>query len=207
MLACRKLIRRQEEIPAELLGEGVVGVDEVGRGALAGPVVAAAVVLPQHCSIEGLQDSKCCSPALRKRLGSVIESVSLGWGIGVASARLVDEVNVLQASLIAMRQAVSCLPYQIWDLVVVDGIYPPLVNSVCVVGGDSRIPSISASSILAKVWRDRWMESLHTRYPQYGFSSNKGYPTVSHRRALRATSPLPCIHRFSFYPIRQCQIS
>ena len=204
-MACRRLIRRQDKIPPELLGEGVVGVDEVGRGALAGPVVAAAVVLPKDCRIEGLQDSKRCSPALRKRLGSAIESVAHGWGIGVAPACLVDEVNVLQASLAAMRQAVSYLPPWMWNLAIVDGTYPPLAGSVCIVGGDSRIPAISAASILAKVWRDRWMDSLHAKYPQYGFSSNKGYPTPSHRKALRAIGPLPRIHRFSFAPVQQCQ--
>lgn len=180
----------------------IAGVDEAGRGPLAGPVVAAAVVLDPRFPIEGLRDSKQLSATGRERLASLIRERAHAWSVGRAEATDVDRINILQATLLAMQRAVEGLP-ECPDHVLVDGQHcPQLACSVeAVVGGDRRVPSISAASILAKVMRDAEMVDLDDRYPQYGFRRHKGYPTREHRLALIEHGPCP-LHRRSFAPVR-----
>lgn len=180
----------------------IAGVDEAGRGPLAGPVVAAAVVLDPRIPIDGLRDSKQLSAVGRERLASLIRERAHAWSVGRAEATDIDRINILQATLLAMRRAVeglSACP----DHVLVDGQHcPRLACSVeAIVGGDKRVPSISAASILAKVARDAEMMDLDGRYPQYGFKRHKGYPTREHRLALIEHGPCP-LHRRSFAPVR-----
>jgi ribonuclease HII len=182
--------------------ELIAGVDEAGRGPLAGPVVAAAVVLDPHSPIEGLRDSKQLSAARRERLAVLIRERAVAWSVGRAEADDIDRINILQATLLAMARAVEGLSTPPRH-VLVDGLHCPRLScSVeAVVGGDRVIASISAASILAKVTRDAEMVQLDRRYPQYGFKRHKGYPTVEHREALRRHGPCP-FHRRSFAPVR-----
>jgi len=182
--------------------ELVAGVDEAGRGPLAGPVVAAAVVLDPHAPIDGLRDSKQLTAAARERLAVLIRERAYAWSLGRADAGDIDRINILQATLLAMTRAVAGLPI-CPQRVLVDGLHcPRLACSVeAVVGGDRRVASISAASILAKVTRDAEMVELDGRYPQYGFRQHKGYPTRQHREALRRHGPCP-FHRRSFAPVR-----
>lgn len=182
--------------------ELTAGVDEAGRGPLAGPVVAAAVVLDPLFPIDGLRDSKKLSAAHRERLAVLIRERAYAWSVGRADAGDIDRINILQATLLAMARAVAGLPTPPRH-VLVDGLHcPRLPCSVeAVVGGDRRIASISAASILAKVTRDAEMVQLDRRYPQYGFRRHKGYPTVEHREALLQHGPCP-IHRRTFAPVR-----
>lgn len=183
-------------------GAMIAGVDEAGRGPLAGPVVAAAVILGPRCHIEGLRDSKQLTAAARERLAGAICEGALAWSLGRADADDIDRMNVLQATLLAMARAVAGLARPPMH-VLVDGPHcPSLACSVeAVVGGDRLHACISAASILAKVTRDAEMVALDERYPQYGFRRHKGYPTAEHRRALRAYGPCPQ-HRRSFAPVR-----
>ena len=184
----------------------VAGVDEAGRGPLAGPVVAAAVVLDPRDPIAGLADSKALSPRRRELLFGQVQSRALAWSLGLASAQEIDQLNILQATMLAMQRAVEglmCPP----DAVLVDGnrappIRPPVRT---IVGGDASEASISAASILAKVHRDRLCLALHQRYPAYGFDVHKGYPTALHRDRLAQLGPCP-EHRLSFAPVRACAI-
>jgi ribonuclease HII len=180
----------------------IAGVDEAGRGPLAGPVVAAAVVLDPRVAIDGLRDSKQLTAAERERLAGVIRERALAWGLGRADVDDIDRINILQATLLAMARAVAGLP-TLPAHVLVDGSHcPQLPCSVeAVIGGDRRHASISAASILAKVTRDAEMVELDGRYPQYGFRRHKGYPTAEHREALREHGPCP-LHRRSFAPVR-----
>lgn len=180
----------------------IAGVDEAGRGPLAGPVVAAAVVLDPCFAIDGLRDSKQLSAAQRERLAGVIRECALAWSVGRADAEDIDRINILQATLLAMARAVAGLSMPPTH-VLVDGTHcPRLPCSVeAVVGGDRSHASISAASILAKVTRDAEMVALDGRYPQYGFRRHKGYPTAEHRQALREHGPCP-FHRRSFAPVR-----
>ncbi|MEZ5444714.1 MAG: ribonuclease HII [Gammaproteobacteria bacterium] len=180
----------------------VAGVDEVGRGPLAGPVVAAAVILDPARPIPGLADSKALTPRQRERLRAEIERRALSFALGRAEVAEIDRVNILQASLLAMQRAVAGLhlrPHR----VEVDGNRCPEIDCECVaiVGGDATIAAISAASILAKVARDAEMDSLDAAYPQYGFIRHKGYPTPAHLRALGQFGPC-AIHRRSFAPVR-----
>ncbi|HEY5622583.1 MAG TPA: ribonuclease HII [Gammaproteobacteria bacterium] len=184
----------------------VAGVDEAGRGPLAGPVVAAAVVLDQKIAIPGLRDSKRVSPAQRTRLARVIRQRALGFALGFATPAEIDELNILRASLLAMERAVLRLPVIPYH-VRVDGnqtfnsLSGDLAFSVeTVVRGDQLVAEISAASILAKVCRDRIMRRWHRAYPEYGFDRNKGYPTPGHMRALQQVGPSP-IHRRTFAPV------
>lgn len=174
------------------------GMDEAGRGPLAGPVVAAAVVLPSWPLISGVGDSKAITPAKREKVYRVILEVAQGIGIGVVSAPEIDKINILQANHKAMRMAVNGLGLRP-DLLLVDGL--PVPDMGCpqraVVGGDARCYLIGAASIVAKVFRDRLMQEYDRLYPQYGFARNKGYGTAEHLKALRALGPCP-IHRRSF---------
>jgi ribonuclease HII len=186
----------------------IAGVDEVGRGPLAGPVVAAAVILDPARPIAGLMDSKRLTPAARVRLAREIRLHALSFAIAAASEREVDELNVLQASLLAMRRAVLRLGI-VPDHVIVDGNCLPSFAGCGTrysvearVQGDQTVPSVSAASIIAKVCRDRLMRRLDRSYPGYGFSSNMGYPTPVHLQGLRQLGPCP-IHRMSFAPVRE----
>lgn len=187
----------------EELFHGVIcGVDEAGRGPLAGPVHAAAVVLDPACPIDGLADSKTLTPAAREQLALAIRRHALACAVASASVAEIDHLNILQASLLAMRRAVLALRTP-FDRVLVDGNQVPSVPfSVSpVVKGDARVPAISAASILAKTARDALMDRLARRFPQYGFDQHKGYPTPEHLAALDRHGPCR-IHRRSFAPVR-----
>ena len=181
----------------------LAGVDEVGRGPLAGDVVTAAVVLPVNHRIEGLADSKTLSARQRENLYSDIISHADCWAVGRASVAEIDRFNILQATLMAMRRAVMRLRIQP-DYVAVDGNRVPQweYSAEAVVKGDSRVEVISAASIIAKVVRDAEMAEMHIKYPGYGFDSNKGYGTAQHLEALERLGPTP-IHRRSFAPLRK----
>lgn len=180
----------------------VAGVDEVGRGPLAGDVVAAAVILDPKRPIANLNDSKKLSAAQRERLFQVIIDSALCYALGRASAAEIDSINILQASLLAMSRAASALSVQP-GFVYVDGLYCPSWDypSTAVVKGDSKVDCIAAASILAKVTRDREMETLEARYPGYGFAQHKGYPTAVHLHALATLGPCAA-HRRSYKPVQ-----
>ncbi len=182
---------------------GLAGVDEVGRGPLAGPVVAAAVILDPAHPIKGLRDSKRLSPKRRTVLAEIIREQALGWAIGRAECTEIDDINILQASLLAMRRAVLALPVAP-EHVQVDGNHcPRLPCSVeAIIKGDDKVAEISAASILAKVLRDAEMEEMETRYPGYGFARHKGYPTREHLASLARLGPC-AEHRRSFRPVRK----
>lgn len=181
----------------------ICGVDEAGRGPLAGPVSAAAVILDPAHPIEGLADSKKLSEKQRDRLAPVIRERALAWAVAWAEADEIDELNILQATLLAMRRAVEALPVRPQQ-VLVDGLYCPQtgIPSEAIVKGDSKVAAISAASILAKTARDERMLQLHEQYPQYGFAGHKGYPTAEHLAALREHGAAP-VHRRSFKPVRE----
>ncbi len=185
----------------------VAGVDEAGRGPLAGPVVAAAVVLDDNRPIEGLNDSKLLSERRRVELARAVRLYARAFAVALADPAEIDGVNILQATLLAMERAILRLGVEP-DLVQVDGNQIPRLESATrimaepVVRGDQLIPAISAASILAKVCRDRLMLRWHRRYPLYGFDTNKGYPTPAHLAALGRFGPCP-IHRRSFAPVRR----
>ncbi|SEP98631.1 RNase HII [Ectothiorhodospira magna] len=191
-------------------GPDVAGVDEVGRGPLAGPVVAAAVILDPERPIEGLKDSKALSPARRQALDALIRERALAWSIAVCGPAEIDALNILQASLLAMGRAVETLAV-VPALALVDGNRCPEAMPCparAVVGGDKTVAAISAASIIAKVHRDALMVALDAEYPGYGLAGHKGYPTPAHLEALARLGPSPC-HRMSFAPVRRvaCQAS
>jgi ribonuclease HII len=181
----------------------VAGVDEAGRGPLAGPVVAAAVVLSAAYSIDGLADSKTLSALRREALAAQVRAHATGWALGMASVEEIDRLNILQATLLAMQRAVQGLAMTP-DLVLVDGNRAPRLSCPVrtVVRGDALVKSISAASILAKVARDAILQHLDGEYPGYGFAIHKGYPTAAHQRALETLGPSP-VHRRSFAPVRR----
>lgn len=181
----------------------VAGVDEAGRGPLAGPVVAAAVILDDLHPIEGLADSKKLTAARRERLYDEIRAKALCCLIAEASVEEIDRLNILQATLLAMRRAVEGLRLKPAK-VLVDGNRLPVLDVLAeaVVKGDATVPAISAASILAKVHRDRWCAEYDRAFPQYGFATHKGYGTAAHLAALRAHGPCPQ-HRKSFAPVAQ----
>jgi len=187
-----------------LMGEScvVAGVDEVGRGPLAGPVLAAAVVLDPRRPVPGIADSKRLSAARREPLAELIRLRARAWCVAEASVSEIDEINILQASLLAMRRAVTGL-HSRPELVLVDGNQCPDVGVPvrAVVGGDGTIAAIGAASIIAKVARDAIMAAMEHDYPGYGFARNKGYPTPEHLRALHTLGPT-LVHRHSFAPVR-----
>jgi ribonuclease HII len=181
----------------------VCGVDEAGRGPLAGPVYAAAVILDPQQPIAGLADSKLLGARRRESLSAAIRSRALAWAIAAASVEEIDTLNILRASLLAMRRAVEALSVQP-DEALVDGNQAPTLAMTCrtVVGGDRLHPSISAASILAKTARDAELIALDVSYPQYGFAQHKGYGTPQHLAALRIHGPC-AIHRRTFGPVAQ----
>lgn len=181
----------------------VAGVDEAGRGPLAGPVVAAAVILDDLHPIAGLADSKKLTPARREKLYDEIRAKALCFCIAEASVEEIDRLNILQATMLAMRRAVMGLRLKP-VMVLVDGNRLPVLDvpAEAIVKGDALVPSISAASILAKVHRDRWCVQVHEEFPQYGFAGHKGYGTAVHMAALREHGA--CIHhRRSFAPVAQ----
>ncbi len=184
------------------MSSSIAGVDEVGRGPLAGPVVAAAVVLPKNHGIEGLTDSKKLSPKRREKLAEEIKRSAVAWSIAESSREEIDEINILHASLLAMKRAVEQLSCKITRVLVDGNRVPELtVPAEAIIGGDAKIESISAASIIAKVERDRMMVEFHRHHPQYGFDSHKGYPTKQHLQALQRYGVLDQ-HRRSFRPVR-----
>jgi ribonuclease HII len=195
--------------PIDLFAESVArathhaGVDEVGRGPLAGDVVAAAVILDPSNPIQGLADSKKLSEKRREALAQEIREKALSYCVARASVEEIDRINILQASLLAMKRAVEGLSIQP-DFVSVDGNKLPAWNyaSEAVVKGDSKVAEISAASILAKVTRDHEMVELHQRHPEYGFAGHKGYPTKVHLEAIK-THGILAEHRRSYGPIKQ----
>lgn len=209
---CQRMVRREEALKAERLrmeemltfekkygaAGFVCGIDEAGRGPLAGPVVAGAVILPRDHVILYLDDSKKLSPKKREELYDVIKREAVSYGIGMASHTRIDEINILQATYEAMKEAVSKLSVRpdvlLNDAVRIPGLTTPQVP---LIHGDARSASIAAASIMAKVTRDRIMEDYAREYPDYGFDVHKGYGTAAHIAALKAYGPCP-IHRQSF---------
>lgn len=189
----------------------VAGVDEAGRGPLAGPVFAAAVILDPERRVEGLADSKRLSAATREALAPVIRERSLAWGIGVADVVEIDALNILQATLLAMRRALTALPLRPAEVRVDGNRCPPATGLgfearfTSIVGGDALVAEISAASILAKVDRDAWMCRAAQDYPGYGFERHKGYPTASHLQALARLGPCE-LHRRSFAPLKSLDL-
>jgi len=180
----------------------VCGVDEVGRGPLAGPVIAAAVILDPNRPIEGLADSKILSPERRAELDILIRARAYAHAIGRAEVEEIDKLNILQATLLAMQRAVAAL-HVAPDLAYIDGNRCPVLpcRAEAIIKGDATVPAISAASIIAKVARDLEMVEWDARYPGYGLAQHKGYPTPTHLRALDALGVSP-IHRRSFAPVR-----
>jgi ribonuclease HII len=181
----------------------IPGVDEVGRGPLAGPVVAGAVSLHPDRSIEGLADSKKLSEKRREQLSELIKEQAHSWCLGRAEVEEIDRINILQASLLAMKRAVEGLP-EMPGLAQVDGKHAPQLacRVDTVIGGDALVEAISAASIIAKVARDREMVDLDNRYPGYGLARHKGYPTRQHLEGLQTLGVSP-IHRRSFAPVKR----
>ncbi len=195
-----------EQLGLDWNGPGLVaGVDEVGRGPLAGPVVAAAVILDDLKPVKGLRDSKALTALRRERLYDEIMARALCVSIAEASAQEIDRLNILQATLLAMQRAVDRLRLPP-RLVLVDGNRLPVLKTPAhaIVKGDTKVAAISAASIVAKVYRDRLCLDLHDRFPAYGFDGHKGYPTAVHLQALHEHGPCP-EHRHSFAPVRRAQ--
>lgn len=184
----------------------VCGVDEAGRGPLAGAVFAAAVILDPAHPIGGLNDSKKLSARRREVLEILIQEHALAWAVGQASVAEIDQINILQATLLAMQRAVEALPVMPSE-VLVDGLHCPTIQmpARAIVKGDASEPAISAASILAKTARDRDLMRLHQIYPEYGFDRHKGYPTSEHLAAL-AKHGVTIEHRRSYAPVRRCML-
>ncbi|MET3131893.1 ribonuclease HII [Oxalobacteraceae bacterium GrIS 1.11] len=185
------------------LDEIICGVDEAGRGPLAGPVFAAAVILDPARPIEGLRDSKKLSAARREALVPLIKQNALAWAIAACSEAEIDELNILQATMLAMRRAVEALSIAP-TLALIDGNRCPVltIQAMAIVEGDDKVDSISAASILAKTARDAALQVLHASYPQYAFDRHKGYPTALHMERLRLHGVSP-VHRRSYAPVRK----
>jgi ribonuclease HII len=201
----RKSFRLEQLGPAWAVPGLVAGVDEAGRGPLAGPVFAAAVILDDLRPIKGLADSKALSPRRREKLYDEIRAHALCCAVASASVEEIDRLNILQATMLAMRRAVEglrLLPHR----VVVDGNRTPVLKMpvAAIVKGDAKVAAISAASILAKVERDRLCDMLHAQHPDYGFATHKGYPTPAHLAALMQHGPCAA-HRLSFAPVRAAQ--
>jgi ribonuclease HII len=182
----------------------LAGVDEAGRGPLAGPVVAAAAILPRDWRLEGLDDSKKIGDeARREELAAAIQREAVAWAVGRAEAEEIDALNIRRASLLAMRRAVEALPVKP-DYLLLDAFTIPdfPLPQRGIIKGDALSMSIAAASVLAKTTRDRWMRELDARYPGYGLAEHKGYPTTAHVQAIREKGVLP-IHRRSFGPVRE----
>jgi ribonuclease HII len=198
--------RRYERAASAAGAKMIAGVDEVGRGALFGPVVAAAVILPDNCRIPGLRDSKQLAAEQRNRFAAIIERRALAIAIEEVDSETIDRVNIYQASRIAMTAAVTRLD-PAPDHLLIDAMRLDLPHSqTSIVYGDSLSVSIAAASVVAKVYRDKLMCAFSHQYPEYGLSSNKGYGTPYHKRALLQHGPSP-LHRKSFLPVSQACLS
>lgn len=205
----RRRSERLRAIEREFFAQGfraIAGVDEAGRGCLAGPVFAAAVVLPQDALLLGLDDSKLLDPEVRDALAPRIRRAALATGVGAATSSEIDALGIVDATELAMMRALEALG-TVPDLVLVDAVHLPAlrVEQRAYVRGDSRVAVIAAASILAKTERDRFMESLDREYPYYGFASHRGYATPRHQDALRRVGPSP-VHRLTFdgvLPVRE----
>ena len=178
------------------------GIDEAGRGPLAGPVYAAAVILDKKNSIVGLNDSKKISEKNRELIAKEIKAKAISWSIGASTASEIDQFNILRASLLAMKRALECLEVSP-DLILVDGIHAPDTKLIVktIIRGDQHEKNIMAASIIAKVHRDSYMREIDSTYPQYGFKQHKGYPTKKHLEALKSHG-ITKEHRLSFKPVR-----
>lgn len=179
------------------------GCDEAGRGCLAGPVFAAATILPRHFSAPMLNDSKQLSETQRNQLRQQIEKEAVAWAVASASPAEIDQINILQASFLAMHRAIEQLA-TVPEMLLIDGnrFVPYLgIPHICIVKGDSKFSAIAAASILAKTHRDAYMKNLHEQHPEYDWHQNKGYPTAVHRAALTQYGGTP-YHRYSFRPLR-----
>lgn len=181
----------------------VAGTDEVGRGPLAGPVVAACVILPEKCDYTVFRDSKKISPRIRQELYEELQKMKATTAVAIVSERKIEEINILQASLLAMQTSMEALDLEP-DFLLVDGKYqvPVKVAQHPLIKGDSRSASIAAASIVAKVTRDRIMVDLHQKYPEYNFKQNKGYPTKEHREAIEEHGPC-LVHRKTFARVKE----
>ncbi len=186
--------------------KNVAGTDEAGRGPLAGPVVAASVILPPHTDHSPFCDSKQTSEKLRYQLRGLLEEIGAHIGVGIVSAEIIDSINILQASLLAMKRSLADLSRSGSepDFILVDGNQKVLVATPQepLVKGDARSASIGAASIIAKITRDEIMADLHHRYPRYNFIANKGYPTREHRRTIKKFGPSP-VHRLTFRGVKE----
>lgn len=192
---------RYENAARERGFQAIAGVDEVGRGALFGPVFAAAVILNPERGVRGLKDSKILEREAREDLAREIKRKSIAWAVGAADAFEIDQVNIYQASRLAMKRAVEALAVRA-DFLLVDALRLDLaIEQEPMIDGDARCRAIAAASIVAKVARDECMDRWQTVFPQYGLSHNKGYSTPHHKRALREQGPT-WLHRFSFEPVR-----
>ena len=180
------------------IGQIPAGVDEAGRGPLAGPVVAASVILSKENPIDGLNDSKALTPQKRSLLYDIISEKSVSFAVGIIENDVIDQINILQSTIKAMESSILGLTIKP-DLVYIDGNRPTTleIRQQTIVKGDTKCQSIAAASIIAKVTRDRIMEKLHEIYPQYGFLKHKGYPTKAHYEAIKMYGPSP-VHRLSF---------
>jgi ribonuclease HII len=188
--------------------KNIAGVDEAGRGPLAGPVVSAAVILPKNFSCFGINDSKKLSEKKRDTFFSVIKEQAVSVAIGIASHHEIDEINILQASLLSMKRAVENLSgppdFLLPDFLLIDGKFTidMTIDQTALIKGDSRSISIAAASIIAKVTRDNMMKELHGKYPQYNFIQHKGYPTRAHKEAILKYGPCP-VHRRTFKGVKE----
>ncbi len=182
----------------------VAGCDEAGRGPLAGPVVAASVILPTNCRHSLFLDSKVLRHEKRVELENLLHRMNAAIGIGIVSEQKIDQINILQASLLAMKMAVENMSGPPPDFILVDGKFtiPLAISQEAFIKGESKSASIAAASIVAKVARDRLMDSLHTQYPLYNFKKNKGYPTREHRLAIATHGPCP-VHRRTFRGVKE----
>jgi len=200
------MIKNLLQIEADVRALGyhhIAGVDEAGRGPLAGPVVAAACVIPESIILLDVDDSKNLNSETREKLYAEIVSINeIDYGIGIIDNRVIDQINILQATFAAMRLAIAALK-QKPDFLLVDGLHLPThdILGKWFVKGDSRVRSIAAASILAKVTRDRLMCDYHLKWPEYGFEQHKGYGTIKHIQALARYGPCP-IHRLTFEPLK-----
>ncbi len=181
----------------------IAGTDEVGRGPLAGPVVAAAVILPEYAELPGIKDSKKLTQQQRQELDVLIRQQAVSWAIAEVDEKNIDALNILEASRLAMKHAVDDLSVAA-DFVLVDGLPNPRIQlpSLAIVKGDNKSISIAAASIIAKVYRDKLMDAYGQQYPGYGFAEHKGYPTEAHLKAIEKLGPCP-IHRMSFRPLSE----
>ncbi len=196
--------KRQTELFGLAAGRArrIAGVDEAGRGPLAGPVIAAAVILDPRRRVAGARDSKRLSAAQRERIAREVRECALAWAVASASVQEIDALNILQASLLAMRRALDALSPAA-DFALIDGNRLPVltIGARAIVGGDATEPAISCASILAKTHRDALMREIVGQYPGYGFAVHFGYPTPLHRERLQTLGPCP-IHRQSYAPVR-----